>query len=179
MINIKEYNRFNYLSIDNNLEPAAVNNIDKDIPLFLKELLGVLKLENVESSFTTDFDFFILIPHPKKDYTKNKYYGKPIYRLHDVLEYILSNRVNKLHGPDFYYDYLPMLTSKDWPTIKLGYSILLNQLSYLDFRILSHISNLDVCPFNRLFYLSYSYKKLNILKNCETMYSLFAASERI
>lgn len=150
MINLEVNTKYTFLkSHEGKIIFAPRDEINNNII----DLLEKLHLEYIETTFTTDVDFFIM---RGRNFTKkNKYYGKNIYFLEDVLKTKLLKRCNKLDSKFVYETYLPMIQSNDADTKCLGYDFLINDLSYNDFVNIGELVKRNIYPFHRCFTMPY------------------------
>ena len=150
MINLEVNSKYAFLkSHEGKIIFAHTDEVSRNIV----DLLDKLYLEYVETTFTTDVDFFIMMG---RNFTKkNKYYGKNIYTLEDILKTKLLTRGNKLDLKHVYESYLPMIQSNDRDTICLGYDLLIRDLSYNDIINIGELVKRNIYPFHRCFSMPY------------------------
>lgn len=150
MINLDINNRYAFLkSHEGKIIFVPTFNVSKNIA----DLLDKLHLEYSDTEFATDVDFFIM---KGRNFTKkNKYYGKNIYLLEDVLKVKLLVREDKLDSKFVYESYLPMIQSNDRDTKCLGYDLLIRDLSYGDIVNIGELVKKRIYPFYDCFVMPY------------------------
>lgn len=150
MINLEVNSKYTFLKSH---EGKIIFAPDNEISPNINDLLNKLYLEYIETKFTTDVDFFIM---KGRNFTKkNKYYGKNIYFLEDVLKTKLSTRCDKLDSKFVYESYIPMIQSNDPDTKCLGYDLLIRDLSYNDIINIAELVKRNIYPFHRCFIMPY------------------------
>ena len=169
MIDLYKYNRFNIVKYNSGNKNVFVKN-DIVIPSIISKVLDSVNLVKVDSQFTTDFDFFISVDNKLAIKSKSKYYGKPIYSLSDTIKFFLSKRENLLQKEFMHTNILPMILSKDSESRVLGYSILVNELSYSDITTINMLIDRSVYPYTQKF--SFNYYKKEFYLGCKDIWPL-------
>lgn len=165
MIDLRKYNKFNVLAYNQKNKKYEIKT-NGYVPKPVLSLLESFGLEKVASEFTTDFDFFIVTNAQSNLNFKNKFYGKPICRVLDITRYFTSGRQNIIPDSNKMHDYLfPMLLSKDQESVKLGYNLLLKELSYSDMFTLNKLIKLKIYPYTKIFELN-AWNQESIYSNC-------------
>jgi hypothetical protein len=168
MIDLYKYNRFNIVRYNGTNNVIIKNDIK--IPSVINKILESVGLVKIDSEFTTDFDFFISVDNKLATKSKSKYYGKPIYSLSDTVKFFLSKRENLLQKEFMHSNILPMILSKDSESRVLGYSILVNELSYSDITTINMLIDRSVYPYTHKF--SFNYYKKEFYLGCKDIWPL-------